>query len=77
MQTTKQSTVLRTAASDYQTLVQQAAVKVSGFEQLYKELERAINISGKSKSTLTNYARHLHTLPCTISNCLQSLTANR
>jgi integrase/recombinase XerD len=59
MQTTKQATGLRTAASDYQTLVQQAIGKVSGFEELYKELERTINISGKSKSTLTNYARHL------------------
>lgn len=59
MQTTKRSTGLRTAANDYVTLVQQAINKVTGFEQLYKELERAINISGKSKSTLTNYSRHL------------------
>ena len=59
MQTTKQPTGLRTAAGDYQTLVQQAISKVSGFDALYKELERAISISGKSKSTLTNYARHL------------------
>ncbi len=59
MQTTKQATGLRTAAGDYVTLVQQASGKVSGFKQLYKELERAINIGGKSKSTLTNYARHL------------------
>ena len=59
MQTTKRPTGLRTAASGYETLVQQAINKVSGFEQLYKDLERAINISGKSKSTLTNYARHL------------------
>ena len=59
MQTTKRPTGLRTAASDYETLVQQAINKVNGFEQLYKELERAINVSGKSKSTLTNYGRHL------------------
>ena len=59
MQTTKQPTGLRTAASDYKTLVQQAINKVTGFSQLYKELERAINVSGKSKSTLTNYSRHL------------------
>ncbi len=59
MQTTKRSTGLRTAAGDYETLVQQAINKVTGFDQLYKELERAINISGKSKSTLTNYSRHL------------------
>jgi integrase/recombinase XerD len=59
MQTTKRPTGLRTAASDYVTLVQQAINKVTGFEQLYKELERAINISGKSTSTLTNYARQL------------------
>ncbi len=59
MQTTKQATGLRTAAGDSVTLVQQASGKVSGFKQLYKELERAINIGGKSKSTLTNYGRHL------------------
>ena len=59
MQTTKQSTGLRTAAKDYQTIVQQASSKVTGFEQLYKDLERAINVSGKSTSTLTNYGRHL------------------
>jgi hypothetical protein len=41
MQTTKQSTGLLTAASDYVTLVQQAIGKVTGFEQLYNELERA------------------------------------
>lgn len=59
MQTTKRSTGLRTAAADYETLVQQATNKVTGFGQLYKELERAINVTGKSTSTLTNYSRHL------------------
>ncbi len=59
MQTTKRATGLRTAAPDYETLVQQAINKVTGFQQLYKELERAINVSGKSKSTLTNYSRQL------------------
>ena len=59
MQTTKRPTGLRTAASDYETLVQQSINKVTGFEQLYKELERAINVSGKSTSTLTYYSRHL------------------
>ncbi len=59
MQTTKQATGLRTATKDYQTIVQQASSKVTGFEQLYKDLERAINVSGKSTSTLTNYGRHL------------------
>src|SRR6059036_3836183 len=59
MQTTKQTTGLRTAAKDYETIVQQAINKVTGFAQLYKELERAINVSGKSRSTLTNYSRHL------------------
>ncbi len=41
MQTTKRATGLRTAAADYETLVQQASNKVTGFEQLYKELQRA------------------------------------
>ncbi len=59
MQTTKRPTGLRTAASNYETLVQQAINKVTGFAQLYKDLERAINVSGKSTSTLTNYSRHL------------------
>jgi len=59
MQTTKRATGLRTAAPDYETLVQRAINKVTGFDQLYKDLERAINVSGKSKSTLTNYSRHL------------------
>lgn len=57
MQTTKRPTGLRTAAPDYETLVQQASRKVTGFAQLYKELQRAINVSGKSKST--NYSRQL------------------
>ncbi len=59
MLTTKQATGLRTTATDYVTLVQQAINKVTGFERLYKELERAINVSGKSRSTLTNYSRQL------------------
>lgn len=56
---TKQTTGLRTAAKDYLTIVQQACDKVTGFSLLYKEMERGISISGKSKSTLTNYARQL------------------
>lgn len=59
MQTIKRPTGLRTAAPDYETLVQQAINKVTGFEQLYKELQRAVNVTGKSTSTLTNYSRHL------------------
>lgn len=59
MQTAKQTTVPGKRAKDYVTIVQQACNKVTGFEQLYKELERAINVSGKSTSTLTNYGRQL------------------
>jgi site-specific recombinase XerD len=59
MQTIKPTTGLRTAASDYVTLVQQAINKVTGFDQLYKELERAICVTDKSTSTLANYSRHL------------------
>lgn len=59
MQTTKRPTGLRTVASDYVTIVQRAINKVTGFEQLYKEMERSINVSGKSISTLTNYGRQL------------------
>jgi integrase/recombinase XerD len=56
---TKQTTGLRTAANDYVTIVQQASDKVTGFLQLYKEMERSISITGKSRSTLTNYSRQL------------------
>ena len=55
----KPTTGLRTAANDYVTIVQQACDKVTGFTKLYQDLERSINVSGKSKSTLTNYGRHL------------------
>lgn len=56
---TKQTTVLRTAGKNYVTIVQQASNKVTGFCELYKEMERSISITGKSKSTLTNYCRQL------------------
>ena len=56
---TKQTTGLRTAATDYVTIVQQACDKVTGFLLLYKEMEPAVSISGRSKSTLTNYSRQL------------------
>jgi site-specific recombinase XerD len=67
---TRQTTGLRTMANDYVTIVEQACAKVSGFEQLYKEPERCISVTGKSNSTLTNYSRqlahlalHYHCLP--------------
>jgi len=56
---TKQTTGLRCAANDYVTIVAQASAKVSGFEQLYKDMERSISVTGKTHSTLTNYGRHL------------------
>jgi integrase/recombinase XerD len=56
---TKQTTGLRPMDKDYVTIVKQACSKVTGFRELYKELERAISITGKSKSTLTNYSRQL------------------
>ena len=56
---TKSTTALRIAAKDYVTIVKQACDKVTGFLGLYKEMERAISITGKSKSTFTNYSRQL------------------
>lgn len=56
---TQQTTSLCRAAQDYVTIVAQASAKIIGFEQLYKEMDRSISISGKSRSTLTNYGRHL------------------
>lgn len=56
---TKSTTGLRRAAKDYVTIVEQACDKVTGFSQLYKEMERAVSITGKSKSMLANYSRQL------------------
>lgn len=56
---TKQTTGLRAMDKNYVTIVKQASDKVTGFLELYKEIERAISITGKSKSTLTNYSRQL------------------
>ena len=55
----EQTTGLRPMDNDYVTIVEQACDKVTGFDELYKEMERAISITGKSKSTLTNYSRQL------------------
>ena len=46
-------------SANYVTIVAQACAKVTGFAQLYKEMERSICISGKSGSLLTNYGRQL------------------
>jgi len=54
---TKQTTGLRPMDNNYVTIVKQACAKVTGFSELYKEMERAICITGKSKSTFTNYSR--------------------
>src|ERR1700712_4057282 len=71
----KQTTSQRTRATDYVTIVQQACAKVTGFTKLYADLERSINVSGKSKSTLTNYGRqlahlalHFNQLPTALAN---------
>ena len=71
----KQTTGLRVAANNYVTIVQQACNKVTGFTKLYQDLERSINVSGKSKSTLTNYGRqlahlalHFNELPTALDN---------
>ncbi len=74
---TQQTTSLCRAANDYVTIVAQACAKVNGFELLYKELERAINVTGKSKSTLLITPGSLLILHCIISNYPQSSTMNR
>jgi len=55
----KETTGCGTRASDYVTIVQQACSKVNGFDKLYADFERYINVGGKSASTLTNYGRQL------------------
>ena len=41
------------------TLVAQACANVAGFQELFKRLKRRMKTSGRSESTLNNYARHL------------------
>ena len=52
---TKQTTGLAGAV----TIVAQACAKISGFEQLYKDMGRSLSVNGKSVSTLKNYGRQL------------------
>lgn len=59
MQKTNRTTALRCRANDYVTIVKQAVDKVTGFAELYKEMERSMNVTGKSNSTLSNYGRQL------------------
>jgi hypothetical protein len=62
---TKQTTGLPGAV----TIVAQACAKISGFEQLYKDMGRSLSVNGKSPSTLTNYGRQLAYLALHF-NCL-------
>ena len=73
----KQTTGLRTAANDYVTIVQQACDKVTGFNKLYQDMERSINVSGKSKSTLTNYGRQLAHLALHFNQLLTTLVSEQ
>ena len=66
----KQTTGLQTAAKDYVTIAEQACIKVNGFRELYQKLERSLNVTGKSKSTLINYADNWHIWHCISINCL-------
>ena len=57
---TKQTTGLRTCSQRLcYHCSNRPADKVTGFQQLYKEMERSISVTGKSKSTFTNYCRQL------------------
>ncbi len=55
---TKQTTGPRCAASDYVTIVEQASAKISGFDELYKEMERSISVSGKKFIGMYCYRRY-------------------
>jgi integrase/recombinase XerD len=52
MRTTKRS-------PESATLVAQACANVQGFSDMYRRLKRRMHTSGRSESTLNNYARHL------------------
>lgn len=52
-------TIVYGRPKNYVPIIERACINVSGFAALYKEMERSISVSGKSKSTLNNYARQL------------------
>ena len=62
MRTTKRS-------SEGATLVAQACTNVQGFSDMYRRLKRRMSTSGRSTSTLNNYARHLAQMALHL-NCL-------
>lgn len=44
------------------TLIERASKNVAEFGKLYQKLERHVQLTGKSQSTLTNYSRCLATM---------------
>jgi hypothetical protein len=52
MTTTKRS-------SEGATILAQACTNVQGFSDMYRRLKRRMHTSGRSTSTLNNYARHI------------------
>jgi site-specific recombinase XerD len=62
---------MRTAkrSSEGATLVAQACTNVQGFSDMYRRLKRRMSTSGRSTSTLNNYARHLAQMALHL-NCL-------
>ena len=41
------------------TILKMACERVEGFDALYKRYERKMSLAGRSKSTMTNYGRHI------------------
>jgi len=44
------------------SLIERACISIPEFNELYRKMKRSIDLSGKSKSTLINYARCLSTM---------------
>lgn len=51
------------------TIVKMACERVEGFSALYTRFERKMSIAGKSRSTITNYGRHIAAISLHF-NCL-------
>ncbi|MGH7239613.1 MAG: tyrosine-type recombinase/integrase, partial [Candidatus Saccharimonadales bacterium] len=71
----QQTTVLRGAAEDLPTIVEQACDKVNGFSDLIQEMDKSITINGKSRSTYDNYTRQLAHLALHFNQFPLDLTA--
>ncbi len=74
---TKQTTGLRPMDKDYVTIVKQASDKVTGFLELYKEMERSISVTEKARALSPTTHGNWLTSPCITTGFRSTWMQNR